>query len=77
MFVFRNEARVGVTHLLAEADSEFLHHFDSFFLVFCTGHPEVFLVLHDVSEDGASHEHHVLSTWRILNTDFEFLQKKI
>lgn len=50
-----------------------LHYAESLLLVFCPRHPEIVLVLHDLGKDRSSEEDHVLSTWRILNADFEFL----
>ena len=60
--------------LLAGAcDPQLLHDPQSLLLVFLPGHPEGLFVLHDVRQDRATQEHHVLSTRRILNANLEFL----
>lgn len=37
-------------------------------------YPKVVPVLHDIGEDSTTEEDHVFSTWRVFDTDFEFLK---
>lgn len=61
---------------LANTDAEFLHDPDALLLIFGPQHPEFIAVFHDLGKHGTAKEHHVLSTWRILDADFEFLNSK-
>jgi hypothetical protein len=58
---------------LTNTDAEFLHNPDTLLFVFRPHHPEFIAVFHDFGKYGTTKEHHVLSTWRILDADFEFL----
>ena len=51
-------------------------HIEALLLVLRLEQPELILVLHDVGQHGASHEHHVLPAGRVLDADLELLQKE-
>lgn len=59
---------------LFDCHAQFLKDPQPLLLVLLTGHPERVSVLHDISQDGPTQEHHVLTTGRIFNSDFEFLR---
>lgn len=59
--------------VLAGSASQFLQHTNSFFLVFFIGHPECVSVLHHFGQHSTTNEHHVLTPWRVFNTNFKFL----
>lgn len=43
-------------------------------LVFIVGHPKIVLVLHNIGKHSTTKEDHVLTSGRIFNLQFEFLQ---
>ena len=51
--------------------SQFIQNIKTFFFVLGFGHPELFFVLHDISQDSSSNEDHVLPPGRVLNPDLE------
>lgn len=54
--------------------TQLLHHSQSLFQIFLPRHPEVLFVLHDVGENCSSQEYHMLPSWWVLDSDFEFLK---
>ena len=53
---------------------ELVQHSQALLLIFRAQHPEVIFVLHDVGQNRAPQEHHVLTSWRVFNPNLEFLQ---
>ena len=60
----------------ARTDAVLREHADAMLLVVLPRHPERLLVLHDLGEDGAAEEHHVLPAGRVLDPNLELLRKR-
>lgn len=63
-------------NVLAGSDSQFLKHTNSFFLILFTWYPECVLVLCHFSQHSTTNEYHVLTPWRVFNSNFKFLLTK-
>lgn len=61
---------------LSNSHAKFLQHTNTLLLVFLSGHPEVVFVFHDVCENGATQEHHMLSARWVFDADLKFLKEK-
>ena len=61
---------------LFDGHAQLLQHLEALLLILLTRHPEAVSVLHDVCQNSATQEHHVLATRGVLDTDLEFLRGK-
>ena len=53
---------------------ELLQASHALFLIFAFAHPELVAIFHDIGQDTAAEEDHVLLFGRVFYFDFEFLQ---
>ena len=51
----------------------FINNSQSLFIILFLGHPELLSILHDISQHRSTQKHHMFTTRRIFNVDFEFL----
>lgn len=58
---------------LFDGHAQLFQHLQALLLVLLARHPEGVSVLHDVSQDRAAEEYHVLATRGVLNTNLELL----
>ena len=59
---------------LFDSPGQLVQHFGAFLHVLCLADPEGPLVLHDVCQHRPAHEHHVFTSWGVLDADLELLQ---
>ena len=51
----------------------FINNSQSLFIILFLGHPELLSILHDICQHRSTQKHHMFTTRRIFNVDFEFL----